>query len=71
MTLPTVVSNYRKKQYVSQVKVAYSLLYNMSRSLMVESDTTSWGDTLFIAELREKLGNIGNSNWSSKVKDKE
>lgn len=71
MTLPAVVSNYRKKQYVSQLKVAYSLLYDMSRSIMFESDTTSWADTLFITELKEKLGNIGNSNWTSKVKDKE
>lgn len=71
MTLPSLISNYRKKQYVSQLKVAYSLLYSMSRDIMSESDTTSWKDTLLISELKENLGDIGNSNWSSQVKKPE
>lgn len=68
MTLPVLVENYKKRQYVTHLKTAYSLLYQMSRLIMVDADTTNWADTLLITELRENVGIINNSNWSTQVK---
>ena len=45
LTLPTLISNYKKQTYVTGLQKAYSVLNNMTKTAMSSDDVTNFSDT--------------------------
>lgn len=45
LTLPTLISNYKKQTYVTGLQKAYSILNNMTKTAMSSDDVTNFSDT--------------------------
>ncbi len=45
LTLPTLISNYKKQTYVTGLQKAYSVLNNMTKNAMSSDDVTNFSDT--------------------------
>lgn len=56
MTLPSLVANYRKKQYVNSLKTGYAILNDGFRSMMAEENVEDIEDS----ELFAVMKNVGN-----------
>ena len=52
MTLPSLIANYKKQQYVNSLKVGYSILNNGFRSMMAEEGVDDIEDTELFAAIR-------------------
>lgn len=68
LTIPTFITEYRKKEYVTRLKTTYNLLDRLSKSLCAETGSYNWADTKLVSELHQNLGEINSSNFDSKVK---
>lgn len=45
LTLPSLVANYRKQQYVNSLKVGYSILNNGFRTMMADENVDDIEDS--------------------------
>ena len=45
LTLPTLISNYKKQTYVTGLQKAYSVLNNVTKDAMAKDDVTNFSDT--------------------------
>ena len=52
MTLPSLIANYKKQQYVNSLKVGYSILNNGFRSMMAEEGVDDIEDTELFAAMK-------------------
>ena len=52
MTLPNLIANYKKQQYVNSLKVGYSILNNGFRTMMAEEGVDDIEDTELFAATR-------------------
>lgn len=53
LTLPTLISNYKKQTYVTGLQKAYSVLNNMTKSAMSSDEVTDFSDTQLMQLWRE------------------
>lgn len=56
LTLPTLISNYKKQTYVTGLQKAYSVLNNMTKDAMASDDVTDFSDTQFLQSWSENVG---------------
>src|SRR5574344_2590672 len=51
LTIPTLITNYQKKQYVTQLKKSYSNITNAFHTAMANDGVTDFGDTALIRSI--------------------
>ena len=56
LTLPTLISNYKKQTYVTGLQKAYSVLNNMTKDAMAKDDVTNFLDTQLMQAWSEARG---------------
>ena len=56
LTLPTLISNYKKQTYVTGLQKAYSVLNNMTKEAMAKDDVTNFLDTQLMQAWSEARG---------------
>ncbi len=53
LTIPTVITNYQKKMYVTQLKKSYNMFTNGFRTMMAKEGVTKLSDTALWAKMPE------------------